>query len=38
VGMSKFVIRPPASTRPVDQAAWRDEPAGLADAVADLQT
>ena len=38
VGMSKFVIRPPAATRPVDQAAWRDELSGLADAVADLQT
>jgi len=32
------VIRPPATTRPVDQATWRHELAGLADAVADLQT
>jgi probable F420-dependent oxidoreductase len=38
VGMSKFVNRPPAAARPVDQAAWRDELSGLADAVADLQT
>ena len=38
VGMSKFVLRPPAATRPVDPAAWRDELTGLADAVADLQT
>jgi probable F420-dependent oxidoreductase len=38
VGMSKFVIRPPASTEPVGPAAWRAELAGLAEAVADLQT
>jgi probable F420-dependent oxidoreductase len=38
VGMSKFVLRPPASARPDDAAAWRDELAGLADAVLDLQT
>jgi len=38
VGMSKFVLRPPAPGRPNDTAAWHDELAGLADAVADLQT
>jgi probable F420-dependent oxidoreductase len=38
VGMSKFVLRPPTSGRPTDPAAWQDELAGLADAVADLQT
>jgi probable F420-dependent oxidoreductase len=38
VGMSKFVVRPPASPQPVDPAAWHDELAGLAAAVADLQT
>lgn len=38
VGMSKFVLRPPSSGQPGDAAAWRDELAGLADAVADLQT
>jgi probable F420-dependent oxidoreductase len=36
VGMSKFVLRPPPC--PNDPAAWHDELAGLADAVADLQT
>jgi len=36
--MSKFVVRPPASPQPVDPAAWHDELAGLAAAVADLQT
>ena len=38
VGMSKFVLRPPSSGQSGDPAAWRDELAGLADAVADLQT
>ena len=38
VGMSKFVLRPPSSGQSGDTAAWRDELAGLADAVADLQT
>jgi probable F420-dependent oxidoreductase len=38
VGMSKFVLRPPSSGQPGDAAAWRDELAGLADAVTDLQT
>ena len=38
VGMSKFVLRPPPSARLNDPAAWQDELAGLADAVADLQT
>jgi probable F420-dependent oxidoreductase len=38
VGMSKFVLRPPSSGRPNDPTAWQDELAGLADAVADLQT
>lgn len=37
VGMSKFVLRPPASAAS-SPAAWHDELAGLADAVADLQT
>ena len=38
VGMSKFVLRPPPLGRPDDPATWHDELAGLADAVADLQT
>jgi probable F420-dependent oxidoreductase len=38
VGMSKFVIRPMLDTDASDQAAWRDELAGLAGAVTDLQT
>jgi probable F420-dependent oxidoreductase len=38
VGMSKFVLRPPAPARPDDPSAWRDELKGLAEAVADLQT
>jgi probable F420-dependent oxidoreductase len=38
VGMSKFVLRPPVSGSTADSAAWQDELAGLADAVADLQT
>ena len=37
VGMSKFVLRPTPG-RPNDPAAWHDELAGLADAVADLQS
>jgi hypothetical protein len=36
--MSKFVLRPQASGRPNDPTAWHDELAGLAEAVADLQT
>jgi probable F420-dependent oxidoreductase len=38
VGMSKFVLRPPSSAQQADPASWRDELAGLAAAVADLQT
>ncbi len=38
VGMSKFVLRPPAPGRPDDPAAWRDELSALADSVLDLQT
>ncbi|MBA3906996.1 MAG: LLM class flavin-dependent oxidoreductase [Pseudonocardiales bacterium] len=38
VGMSKFVLRPPSSGHSDDAQAWQDELAGLADAVADLQT
>ncbi|HEY0812256.1 MAG TPA: LLM class flavin-dependent oxidoreductase [Pseudonocardia sp.] len=38
VGMSKFVLRPPAPVRPDDPTAWQDELAGLAAAVTDLQT
>jgi len=38
VGMSKFVLRPPPLGPPNDPAAWHDELAGLADAVAGLQT
>ncbi len=38
VGMSKFVLRPPAPIPPDDLAGWRDELSGLAAAVADLQT
>ena len=38
VGMSKFVLRPPPLGPPNDPAAWHDELAGLADAVASLQT
>jgi probable F420-dependent oxidoreductase len=36
-GMSKFVLRPPPVEN-ADAAAWHDELAGLADAVAGLQT
>lgn len=38
VGMSKFVLRPPVAGHPSGPADWHDELAGLADAVADLQT
>lgn len=38
VGMSKFVLRPPTPADPADPAGWRDELAGLAAAVTDLQT
>lgn len=38
VGMSKFVLRPPAPADPDALAGWREELAGLAAAVGDLQT
>ncbi len=38
VGMSKFVLRPPAPDRPLDPGAWHAELSALAGAVTDLQT